>query len=115
MRGPPWTLAQDVFLRRHRNRPARWCGEQLDRTEDAVHHRRKVLGLTGTVAEPIRFNRYTAAEDRLILAASPVARKDRRGAVGVSEMQKLAKRLGRTYASIRCRRAKLLSGKSARS
>ena len=109
--GKKWMPPEDEFLHEYRNHPARWCGEQLGRTEGAVQHRRGVLGLTGTVDKPIRFNAWTPCEDAAVLAASPMAEKHRRGGCGQSEYQKVADQIGRSYAAVRSRRQKLVEAR----
>lgn len=109
--GRLWTPAEDKFLREHRNRPARWCGEQLNRSEGAIHQRRILLGLTGTRAKPIRFNAWTPLEDAAVLAARPMPERQRRGGSGQSEFQKVADKLGRSYAAVRSRRQKLIEAR----
>ena len=109
--GKDWLAPEDTFLRDHRNRPARWCGEQLGRTEGSVHHRRGVLGLRGSADKPIRFNAWTPEEDALVLSASPMPEKLRRSGSGQSEFQKVADRIGRSYAAVRSRRYKLIEAR----
>ena len=109
--GKEWMPPEKEFLRDYRNRPARWCAEQLGRTEGAVHHQRGVLGLRGSAAKPIRFNAWTPVEDKLVLSASPMPEKHRRGGSGQSEFQKVADQIGRTYAAVRSRRYKLIEAR----
>ena len=109
--GKKWMPPEDQFLRDHRNRPARWCAGELGRTELAVQNRRGVLGLSGTVQAPIRFNAWTPEEDALVMGASPMPEKHRRGGSGQSEFQKVADRIGRSYAAVRSRRQKLVEAR----
>ena len=106
-----WMPPEDQFLRDHRNRPAGWCAGQLGRTEGAIHQRRILLGLSGTVAKPIRFNAWTPEEDAAVLAAQPMPEKYRRGGSGKSEIQQVADQLGRSYSAIRSRRQRLIEAR----
>ena len=58
MPGRLWTPREDLFLRRHTSRTARWCADNLRRTVAAVQSRRQGLGIAGDRA-PL----WTRAED----------------------------------------------------
>ena len=146
-----WTERENLFLRRHKDRPSRWCGEQLGRTGNAVDVRRNRLGiahggpLVWTKAETdfLRRNadrtnrwiaehlagrtvlavskrrarlklgqmrRWTEAENALVLSVKP--EPGRRADKPETQLQRVARELGRTVPAVYQRRIQLLKAQA---